>query len=71
MIEMAEAAQTVELRVMILAGPILAERLKIPGLVGLIFLGMVLMVRKRIRVKSDGDPVFGPSDYSSGPRPVR
>lgn len=56
MIEMAEAAQTVELRVMILAGPILAERLKIPGLVGLIFLGMVLMVRKRIRVKSDGRP---------------
>jgi Kef-type K+ transport system membrane component KefB len=44
--EMAEIAQTVEFRLLILtflvlAGPILAERLRLPGLVGLVFLGMV------------------------------
>jgi len=43
---MAEIAQTVEFRLLILtflvlAGPILAERLRLPGLVGLVFLGMV------------------------------
>jgi len=45
MIELIEAAQTVEFRLLtlaflILAGPIIAERAKVPGLVGLIFLGM-------------------------------
>jgi Kef-type K+ transport system membrane component KefB len=41
-----EAAQTVEFRLLILAflilaGPIIAERVKVPGLIGLILLGMV------------------------------
>jgi Kef-type K+ transport system membrane component KefB len=45
-IEFTEAAQTVEFRLLILAflilaGPIIAERVKVPGLIGLIFLGMV------------------------------
>ncbi|HEU4320188.1 MAG TPA: cation:proton antiporter [Acidimicrobiia bacterium] len=44
--EIAELAQTVEFRLLVLAfliltGPILAERVKVPGLVGLIFLGML------------------------------
>lgn len=44
--EIAELAQTVEFRLLILTfliltGPILAERVKVPGLVGLIFLGML------------------------------
>ena len=44
--EMAAIAQTVEFRLLmltlvVLAGPILAERLRLPGLVGLVFLGMV------------------------------
>lgn len=43
---MAEAVQTIEFRLLmlallILAGPFLAERLRVPGLVGLISLGMV------------------------------
>ena len=46
MIEIADIAQTVEFRLLILAfliltGPIIAERLRLPGLVGLIALGMV------------------------------
>jgi len=45
LIEIADIAQTVEFRLLILAfliltGPILAERLRLPGLVGLIALGM-------------------------------
>lgn len=44
--EIAELAQTVEFRLLILVflilvGPIIAERLRMPGLVGLIFLGML------------------------------
>lgn len=46
MFEIAEAAQTIEFRLLlltflILAGPIIAEKARAPGLVGLIFLGMV------------------------------
>jgi Kef-type K+ transport system membrane component KefB len=44
--EIADIAQTVEFRLLmlaflVLAGPILAERLRLPGLVGLVFLGML------------------------------